>query len=1016
MNYDSKSQNSVSFCLSKDLKLPIRFRINGLNDYTQRIVQFLSPDKHSATSRIIQAKLKDQPISEIYVYVYVESSGKQLTVPVLTSVAYSNGNSKKSSRGNWIDLPIDYSQLPLDAVLVLSLFNYKLKTGSENRLGECRLYLFNQENCTLMKGYQRLKVDFADGETELDQQKQSQMQILEAKLKQREHGEASPVEWLDQLTFRRIEQINAKEAAKLKQQLSITKRTGDVHINLELAQFEIPIVYSDVKYATLNITTSESHVMNAVARNNVSNRDQLLFNEIQSSNLQDLAKQRRPAIFDPDQYRSEIIEDPIESKFRRLERTHQSSSLDKDIKPTLKLRAELTKILHKQFFEKLSQKEKNMIWKYRFFLLNNLILNKNNTEFNNFVINFIKCIDWEDDFEVNEFLVIINNLNTDPYSNVFIRKMEIVDCLELLSANYKNYIVRNMALERLRLASDDDLEMYMVQLVQCIKNEANYLSPRTDIDDDGEEDNNSEENSEFLDFEDSTYTTNSSEFQVINTEDEDPVVKLLNNPNITNPEKKIIEKLPRLQSPLANFLIERSANSERLSNFFYWNLKVEVDDERERYKTAPGNQRAANAGEQTEYAPDQAARGSQVPAKCVKHIFLRTLLHFIANLGVSRNGSDKIWTLRNQVELIGRLHSISKTIKVDLKKDPTQKKIEALKALLAQKFKATRLKSSRKSVSEYESLLDFGPVQLPLDPSVHVIGTIPEESSVFKSSLNPLKIVFKTIEGPPYPIMYKIGDDLRQDQFVIQIMTLVERILLNENLDMKLKPYKIMALGSVEGLIQFIPNSSLSSILQKHLTILSYLQTYNPDPVAPLGVKPEVMDNYVRSCAGYCVLTYILGVGDRHLENLLLTTDGYFFHADFGYILGQDPKPFPPLMKLPIQIIEGMGGLNNENYQKFCNYCFITYITLRKNASLILNIFQLMIDSSIPVLRTSGSNGMSNETEKFELIWKIQEKFMLELNDEEAVLHFQNLINDSVNAFLPVVIDRLHSLAQYWRA
>ena len=39
-------------------------------------------------------------------------------------------------------------------------------------------------------------------------------------------------------------------------------------------------------------------------------------------------------------------------------------------------------------------------------------------------------------------------------------------------------------------------------------------------------------------------------------------------------------------------------------------------------------------------------------------------------------------------------------------------------------------------------------------------------------------------------------------------------------------------------------------------------------------VDPEVMDTYVRSCAGYCVITYLLGVGDRHLENLLLTRQG----------------------------------------------------------------------------------------------------------------------------------------------
>lgn len=158
-----------------------------------------------------------------------------------------------------------------------------------------------------------------------------------------------------------------------------------------------------------------------------------------------------------------------------------------------------------------------------------------------------------------------------------------------------------------------------------------------------------------------------------------------------------------------------------------------------------------------------------------------------------------------------------------------------------------------------------------------------------------------------YQVIFKTGDDLRQDQLMIQMISLMDGLLKQVNLDLRLRPYHILATGARDGLVEFVEGSlPISAILKNYQnSILEFLRHHNPDPESPLGVHRAAISTFVKSTAGYCVITYLLGIGDRHLDNLMILPEGNLFHIDFGYILGADPKPLAPPFRFTKEMVEG---------------------------------------------------------------------------------------------------------------
>ncbi|CAE7791595.1 pikE [Symbiodinium microadriaticum] len=211
----------------------------------------------------------------------------------------------------------------------------------------------------------------------------------------------------------------------------------------------------------------------------------------------------------------------------------------------------------------------------------------------------------------------------------------------------------------------------------------------------------------------------------------------------------------------------------------------------------------------------------------------------------------------------------------------------------------------------------------------------------------------------------------------MQLISLMDGLLKKVNLDLGLLTYGILATGPTDGVMEFVRGSMpISAVLSSYgNSILTYLKHHNPDSKGPLGMKAEAMDMFVRSCASSCVVTYILGIGDRHLDNVMIRTNGQLFHIDFGFIFGRDPKPLPPPFRFTRQMADAMGGEDSEHYKRFKAYCCQAYNWLRKSANLILNLLSLMVDAGIPDL--------SVHQEPQAVLKKVEQKFRLDLTGKE---------------------------------
>uniref|UniRef100_A0A7E4UXK9 Phosphatidylinositol 3-kinase catalytic subunit type 3 n=2 Tax=Panagrellus redivivus TaxID=6233 RepID=A0A7E4UXK9_PANRE len=413
------------------------------------------------------------------------------------------------------------------------------------------------------------------------------------------------------------------------------------------------------------------------------------------------------------------------------------------------------------------------------------------------------------------------------------------------------------------------------------------------------------------------------------------------------------------EKTLSSYLIAVAKRYKRVASFLYWFVKIE-------------KQRKPMSDE----SADVTAFGE----------FFDQLYTALDN--------DQIKTFKEQERFVDKLNELSDA--VQRLRDDSKSKEKYLIGI----------------ASEDTFLQNLNGLPLPLDPRVRLKRVLPKKARVFASSLNPIALTFE-VEGPPgvtgddntYTFIYKRGDDLRQDQLIIQMICVMDGFLCHEFMSLHLTPYAILATSPEAGFVQYIDATPIQNLAkdfpkaQRNDTIRYALQYHRPSKNAD-GIEEDAMARFVRSCAAYSVISYLLGIGDRHLHNVLLCNDGRIFHIDFGYILGNDPKPFQAPMRITPQMVNAMGGFEGRHFKTFRELFRNIFLNLHGHAKLLSNLFGLMLDAGIPAI----------EAEKDKAVQKLLERFHLDLSGEALERQIDLIIDGAKTDFGGFVSDAVHGI------
>ncbi|PWN18138.1 hypothetical protein BCV69DRAFT_274423 [Microstroma glucosiphilum] len=293
----------------------------------------------------------------------------------------------------------------------------------------------------------------------------------------------------------------------------------------------------------------------------------------------------------------------------------------------------------------------------------------------------------------------------------------------------------------------------------------------------------------------------------------------------------------------------------------------------------------------------------------------------------------------------------------------------------------------------------------PFPPNLPLIQGFESTIEIMNSLQKPRKIVIIGSDGKHYPFLCKPKDDLRKDARLMEFDSMINKLLQSNSESRKrhllIRTYAVVTLNEECGLIEWVPNTvGLRHILHKlysskgiHLysndirvvmdecrkdprragelfekkVLVNYPPVFHewflntfPEPAAWLKARLS----YARTCAVMSMVGFVLGLGDRHGENILFdSVSGDTVHVDLNCLFEKGytfeiPEQVP--FRLTRNMIDAMGVTGYEGV--FRRAAELTMGILRSNKDSLMSVLEAMVHDPLvewAVADTGGGGGRS---------------------------------------------------------